>query len=546
MLSIEAVKLKKYYGDRLIFAIDELKIYDRECVGIVGLNGAGKTTLLNILSGFDPVYEGTVKIYGPCSYITQFAGVDNREIAPGIIGRLGIKNSNIETMSGGEKTRLKIACQINSDSKILIADEPTSSLDISGVRLLEKELSEYQGVILLVTHDRRLMDALCTRILEIEEGTVNQYSGNYSDYKRQKEEKAARQRYEYEQYVKEKKRLLSSYYEVKQRSKTMRSTPARMGNSEARLHKGGFKAKQAKLDKAAKALETRITQLKKKKKPLRQDKAVFDQHKKQEIKSRLVLSGEDLAKSFGQRMLFSGGSFQVAYGKKVAVVGDNGTGKSTLLRMIINKEAGIRIAGSAGIGYFNQELNQLDEKSSIIDNVSKNAVLIPEEIRLMLARLLFKRDDVYKNVEVLSGGEKVKTTLAQLLAGGHSLLLLDEPTNYLDINTIEALETLIKEYEGTVLFVTHDRAFIENAAEEVIVIQGRQLVHYRGKYSEYQAHLILKEKEIEEQNRIMCLENRMSEIMGQLCSVTKKEDYDALDQEYKRILRELREAKSGK
>lgn len=532
MLLIEAAGLKKYYRDRLIFTIDDLKIYDQERIGIIGINGAGKTTLLNILSGRDHRYEGTVRLNGQCAYITQLESTDLKEA-----------DSGTETMSGGEKTRLKIAQQLNTGSLILLADEPTSSLDLPGVGMLEKELKEYPGALILITHDRRLMDAVCTKILEIEEGVITQYPGNYSDYKRQKEEKTKRQQFEYEQYIKERKRLIASYYEVKQRVKAMRPTPVRMGNSEARLHKRGVGGKQAKLDKAAKALETRINQLGKKEKPIIQDKAVFDQAKRHNIRGKMVLCAENLNKSWGQKVLFQGGSFQVAYGKKVALIGDNGTGKSTLFKMIINQEEGIRTAGSSGIGYFSQELNQLDKQKSILENVSRDAVLSPEEIRLMLARLLFKRDDVYKTVGVLSGGERVKTTLAKLLAGGQSLLLLDEPTNYLDVSTLEALEDLINEYEGTVLFVTHDRAFIENTAEEVIVIKNHHLVHYMGKYSEYLESLILREQEIEKKNKIMCLENRLSEIMGQLCLATSKEKYDALDIEYKMTLRALKEAK---
>ncbi|HRU41907.1 MAG TPA: ATP-binding cassette domain-containing protein, partial [Candidatus Diapherotrites archaeon] len=259
MLLLEINGLKKYYGDRLILDIKDFKAYHGERIGIVGANGAGKTTLLDIIAGRNIPEEGSIKLYGEISYITQLDMEAASEVDNRMAKEFELYFNSLDTASGGEKTRFKIASSLSENNSILLADEPTSNLDIQGIELLEKKLAGYKGLILIVSHDRELLDKLCSKIVEIEGGELKQYSGNYSQYKLQKEMELERAQFEYDQYIDNKRALEEAIKEKKNKSATMKKAPSRMGNSEARLHKTGNQKAKANLDKAIKAMETRIS-----------------------------------------------------------------------------------------------------------------------------------------------------------------------------------------------------------------------------------------------------------------------------------------------
>ncbi|TEB07547.1 putative ABC transporter ATP-binding protein [Pelotomaculum schinkii] len=545
MLLLEANNIKKQYGDRLVFSIDSLKIYQNDRIGVVGINGCGKTTLLNVLTGNEFPGEGTVRRYGGHAYITQLDDPPDRALDRMMGKKFRVPDSEWETMSGGEKTRLKIARGFSAPCSILFADEPTCNLDLDGIRLLEEQLKKFEGALVIVSHDRSLMDALCAKILEIESGKVTEYAGNYSDYKRQKEAEIERRRFDYEQYVREKHRLTAAIIEIKQKSVAMKKTPSRMGNSEARLHRRKTGQKMAKVDRAAAAIEKRIGQLEKKEKPAKPVEVNMYLQEQGRLYCRSVITGQEVSKSFGNKLLFDKICFEVPAGRKVALVGDNGSGKTTLLKMIAAGEKGITLAQNARIGYFRQDLGILDEEKTILENVIKDSVFTQRDVRLMLAQLLFKDEYVHKKVKVLSGGERVKAALAKIFVSGYNIIVLDEPTNYLDIYSLEALEKVMKEYMGAILFVSHDRKFIDEIADQVIVLQKGKALQYAGNYSDYLQYMESKNQQKPEQERIMQLENRLNEVVGRLC-VSKQEDVEILNTEYEIILKELKRLrKSG-
>ena len=267
MLLVECRNLKKSYGDRLILDIENLCIYDHDRIGIVGVNGAGKTTLLNLLSKRIEPDEGWVKLYGRCSYISQLEPPQEAIIQPEIASKFQVHQTYRESMSGGEKTRFKLAAGLSHNNAIIFADEPTSNMDIEGIQLVESSLAKFAGALVLISHDRDLLDSLCTKIIEIERGKIKTYSGNYSKYIKQKTEEQNLAQFEYEQYVKEKKRLERTIISIREKGKSMRKTPRRMGNSEARLHKMGNQKAKANLDRAIKNVESRIKHLEVKEKP---------------------------------------------------------------------------------------------------------------------------------------------------------------------------------------------------------------------------------------------------------------------------------------
>ncbi|MBA4492766.1 ribosomal protection-like ABC-F family protein [Paenactinomyces guangxiensis] len=535
MFVLEASHLKKWFADRLVFALDQFQIKTGEKIGVVGVNGAGKTTLLRVLAGEEPADEGQVVRRGTMEWIRQFddSGYGGEPTLP-----------PASTMSGGEWTRSKIISALAEKPALLLADEPTSHLDIESVQWLEKELYQYAGAVLLISHDRALLDAVCTKILEVENGQVRLYQGNYSDYRRQKEHQRERARFEYEQYIAEKKRLTEAAIEKSRQSKSVLKAPKRMSNSEARIPLNKLKgsSKEAKLEKQAKAIRSRIEQLEKKEKPAELPQVQFDLDVFQPIHGKNALQIEHLHKRFGKKNLFDSFSCTIPAGKKVALLGRNGAGKTTLLKMIAAQVPGVKIAPSAKIGYFDQKLDHLDEEKSILDNVKKDSPYSEMFIRTILARLLFPQETVYQPVRLLSGGEKTKVALAKVFLSDANLLLLDEPTNFLDLFTREQLEHVLKAYPGTILFATHDRQLMMQLVDHVLVLDKGKAVYFAGSYEEYTENQRrtrdLSEQECKQQ--LLQAENQLTELIGRLSMPQKGEDQEQLEARYQELLKEIK------
>lgn len=537
MLILEAKDISKQYGDRLLFHIDALRIYSRDRIGVVGPNGAGKTTLINILAGKIPADSGDIHLYGEYSYITQLEDGLYQPVTAEMAKKFRVSGINVDKMSGGEIARFKLAQSFSKNPHILFADEPTSSLDIAGIKLLEDCLKSFKGALVIISHDRALLDILCNKILEVENRKVTQFSGNYSDYKVQKEAELRRGHFEYQQYLKEKNRLMAAMREKQQKSGAMKKTPSRMGNSEARLHKRKINSKRAKIDKSANAVKSRIEKLEGKEKPKEMPKIKMDIGEHLKLNCKVVVKGKDISKSFGGRVLFYAGSFQINNHSRTALLGDNGSGKTTLIRMIVDNQKGIKQAKGLKIGYFTQNMHQLDNSGTVLENVLKSSIYPVSEVRTLLARLLFKREDVHKEISFLSGGERVKVALAQLFVADINMLILDEPTNHLDIYSVEALEGVLKEYPGTLLLVSHDRRLIEQIADHLIVIENQKLIQFEGNFTDYLNHKV---SNAGNRARILHLENRLSDVISRLCIPAPGDDIPALDREYKEILEELK------
>lgn len=547
MQLIECGNIKKYYGDKIILDIDNLKIYLKDRIGIVGLNGAGKTTLINILSGRDSADEGWVNRNGSSSLIEQLEYEGHDKINIKIANKFGSSEVWKEYLSGGEKTRFKIAKSFEEESNIIFADEPTSNLDEEGIKLLENKFKEFKGAFVIISHDREFLDKLCNKIIELEDGKIKIYNGNYTSFKAQKEGEMQRKLFEYEQYEKEKRRLDAAIDETKGKVKNMRKAPARMGNSEARLHKMGNQKAKANLDRAVRNMEARIEHLEEKEKPKQLQKIKFDVDISSKLYGKIIISGKNINKAFEHKTIFKAAEFDIYNGSRTALIGPNGSGKTTLIKMIMYKDPSIKVAEGAKIGYFSQDMDILKDDLSIIENVMKDSIYDETFARILLARLLFKREEVYKKVYSLSGGEKVKVSFAKVLLSDINLLILDEPTNYLDIYSLEVVEEALKDYDKTLLFVSHDRRFVKNIANNIMEIQDYSLSTFRGTYDEYmdkKNNVDTSKEEIEKQ--ILVLENRLSELISKLSIPAKKQDTEELDAEYYKVLEQLKIAKKLK
>ncbi|NLV36085.1 MAG: ABC-F family ATP-binding cassette domain-containing protein [Clostridiaceae bacterium] len=530
MLLLDARNIKKYYADRLIIEVDELKIYTGDRIGVVGLNGSGKTTLMDILSGSIEPDEGHVRRYCEVAYIRQFEKGETERKEGKLISEFELNQKlQRDGLSGGELTRLKIVEAFSTDNALLFADEPTSNLDYKGIELLKQKLDRLDSFV-LISHDRSLLDTLCTHILEIRDGKVRMYNGNYTFYRQRYEMEQNRAACEYQKYISEKAALEDAISNRTKRAIKMRKAPKRMGNSEARLHTRAANEKQEKLHNTVGSLVTRLDKLEVKERPRELPSIKLDFSLTNPPENRFVITCEKLSFSYGHVPVFEDAGFRLCNGLKTALWGENGSGKTTLLNLIAssydvkssqthqslfsvnaadasryvadsgspnsNKNnacwnhggGNISIVPKARIAYFRQGFENLMPHETVLDNVMSDSVQQETVARTILARLLLQGDAVHKRVEVLSGGEKIKTAFAKLFVSNANVLLMDEPTNYLDMKSIEALENVLKEYEGTVLFVSHDRSFVNGIAERLLVIKDKGIEAFDGGLEEYEEY----------------------------------------------------------
>ena len=533
---LELNHVVKYVGERLLFSLGSLSIHQGDRVGLIGCNGSGKTTLLNIMAGTCPPDSGQIKRDAMISFVPQiefdvrFSGT----VEPKIAGELGVERHYAAFMSGGEKARYKFAAALSTQSDLLLLDEPSANLDMAGVELIQNRLREFAGALVLVSHDRQLLDAVCNVIWEIEDEKLHVYPGNYTCFLLQKREMQKRRQREYENYIHDRRELKAAILDRKIRSASIRQAPKRMGNSEARLHKMGDQKAKASLDRAVKAAETRLERLAVKEKPREKHPAKFDWRRPDSFYSKEVVRGIQVNCSFGQRTLLQEADFLLLNGQRVALVGPNGCGKTTLLKMIMTGNASIQVAAKARIGYFAQGMDDLDLERSILENVMSTSCWEEEQVRLILARLLFCREDVFKPVSIMSGGERTRVSLAKLLVGEANVLFLDEPTNYLDLPSLEALEEVLSEYQGTLLFASHDRQFVDKVATHLLLFEMGKLHCFAGNYSRYLAGT-KEETPNEDKETQMILKHRRSEILSRLSVTKDKTEMEKLEQEYRKL-----------
>jgi len=469
---LKAQNIKKEYGIQEILEIDTLQIEDFDRIGLVGKNGAGKSTLMSILAGDLEPDEGYVKRFCPIARIRQSQETEG-SVQGSYISRLGLKDSALK--SGGERTRLAIGAAFSQNAPLLMADEPTTNLDLEGILLLEKMMAGFRGAILLISHDRALLDRICTTIWELEDGKLRVFEGNYSQWTAQKERERNFEQFQYDQYQKEKKRLTQNIRDFREQSRQMIKPPKQMSSSEWMLYKGGAAVRQGHVQARTRATLSRLEHLEKRERPAQLPEVSMKLPDSKKIRARYAISVRDLTIQYGEKTVFQKLNFFLPSGTRTVIAGPNGSGKSSLIRAIWDRVPGVSITSEASIAYLSQEQDTLNPKKTVLENVLADAAF-PEHIcRAVLDNLCMSPLDIKKPVFLLSGGERVKTALAKVLVSGCNLLILDEPTNHIDVYTMAGLEHLLSSYDGTLLAVSHDRAFIEHVADQVYVMRDGHL-----------------------------------------------------------------------
>ena len=445
---------KSYVGQSVLKEVS-FHLEEKEKAAIVGINGSGKTTLLRCILGIEEADEGGIAFSKDkkMAYLAQQHADMEQE------------DEENESLSGGQKTKKRLEEILMEKPDLLILDEPTNHLDIGSIQWLEKVLKRYDGAVLLVSHDRYFLDKIVTKVIDLERGKARMYLGNYTAYVEKKKmiREAERKAYENQQ--------------------------AEIKHQEAVIEK----LKQFNREKSIKRAESREKLLSKVER-LEQPEDLQNEMRllfmPREASGNDVLVAKDLGKSFDGKRLFSHGTFSIQRGEHVAVIGDNGTGKTTLLKilngLIQADEGEFRLGSKVKIAYYDQEHAVLHMEKTLFDEIQDTYPdMNNTRVRNVLAAFLFTGDDVYKKVGDLSGGERGRVSLAKLMLSDANFLILDEPTNHLDIQGKEVLEEAIRNYEGTVLYVSHDRYFINRTATRIMELFSNRFDNYIGNYDYY-------------------------------------------------------------
>ena len=531
MIILSAQHIAKSFGVNAVLRDVSLTVQQGDRIGLVGVNGCGKSTLMRILAGLDAQDGGEISLVRGLrvGYLAQqnmvtsgetvwnelqkvyeqvfamekklreledemahahtdaqrFAqlsadydrltqrfeeagGYSWKSMVSGVLNGLGFKPAQydqcVDSLSGGEQTRLCLARLLLQKPDLLLLDEPTNHLDMETLQWLENYLAVYKGSVLVISHDRYFLDHVCTGIVEILMGSSEQYNGNYTRYIAQRQERfESRMRaYEIQQKEIERQQAIIARYRMFNREKSIR---------------------------AAESREKALDRMEKLEKPV-DERAIRFSFEARRRTGEDVLQLTEMSKSFGEKHLFHDLTLRVRAGDRVALIGPNGVGKSTLIKIIVGEELPdtgfIRYGSNVDIGYYDQHQSTLHADKTVLDEIwDRFPQMEQSNVRGALGMFLFTGDDVFKPIHTLSGGEKGRVALTALMLRKDNLLLLDEPTNHLDMDSREVLEDALTDFGGTIITVSHDRYFINRIANRIIEMQPDGVTEYIGNYDDY-------------------------------------------------------------
>lgn len=477
-LLIEIFDVHKHYGTKNLFNINHLTVSSGDRIALIGANGSGKSTLLKILRGNLDPDKGHIDRLGSMAYLEQPQGdyehVDYFETDPYFMGVLDVYNN--EGYSGGERTKRALADVLSTNPEILLLDEPTTNMDMKSVENLERILESYQGAYIIVSHDIAFIDTVANKLWIIENNAIRVFEGTYALWEAQKKLEFQTEQDAYDAAVREKKRLEAEVRAIREQARKVIKKPKHMSSKEARLYQGTASIQQGHVQKRAKAMLSRKNHKPLPQRPLNLDPINIKLGAKEHIRAHNVISGENVRLTAGNSVLLEDAFFDVASNKKTVILGNNGCGKTTLIQAIISGHPDIKVNPQVRIGVFSQFHESLDTTMDVFNNVMSKTIESQGHVRTVLHNLRFTDDDIIKPISVLSGGERAKLVLAQLIVSDINMLILDEPTNHLDLDTQDAILGMLQLWTHTMLIVTHDRRVIEQLTDDVLMFESKHIV----------------------------------------------------------------------
>ncbi|MDV4150737.1 ABC-F type ribosomal protection protein [Clostridium sp. AL.422] len=582
MFELSLVNVKKYMEATLVLKNINFQVYSGEKVGIVGVNGSGKSTILRLIAGilpmdycvgypgatspgydegfinmpsgatsayleqipqyedgikvidvlkmaFHEVYkieekmheleekmrllegeelERTLKRYSNLLQSYEVKGGYNTEeklgrICTGLKFTESFLDKDFNLLSGGEKTTVILGKILMDNPDILLLDEPTNHLDMDSIEWLEGYLKRYEGIVIIVSHDRYFLDNVVNKIVEIEDMESETYKGNYSSYVKLKEEK-----------------LIEEMHNYKEQQKEIKS----MENTIKELRDWAIRGGSSKFFKRAASMAKRLEKMKNSdeaQKPKVENKTMKLNFKSSERSGNETIKAEGLCKSYDDKIIFNEADLLVNFKERVALIGPNGSGKTTFLRILLGEEAPdkgrVELGANVRLGYLPQVITFSNEDHTVLQAFRDNISILEGQARQYLSKFMFFGNSVFKKVKSLSGGERIRLKLSILLYEDINLLILDEPTNHLDIDSIETFEEALEEFKGTIFFISHDRYFINKISERVIAIEDYKFKSYLGNYDYY--------KEIQDKLKLE-KESRIIEEQKEIKKEKKKKEVD--------------------
>jgi ATP-binding cassette, subfamily F, member 3 len=549
MLEMKLMGVKKFMEATLVVENISFEAYEGDKVGIVGANGSGKSTILKLIAGVEqmhyypgypqtssygydeglinlprgatrayleqtPVYPEVLKVidvlnfafeevddiekqmrelelqmqnlegeplekalnkYSNLLLLFEVKGGYEREeklskVCTGLRFSESFLNKEFDLLSGGEKTTVVLGKLLIHNPDILLLDEPTNHLDMEAIEWLEGYLKNYKGIIIIVSHDRYFLDNVVNKIVEIEDMRSIAYKGNYSSFVNQKEENM---RIQFEHFREQQKKINS----MEQTVKDLRDWALRGGND--------------KFFRRAASIQKRLNKLDRIDKPIFERRNMRLDLKAAERSGNETIKAVGLTKSYGDKVIFKNSNVLIEYGERVGLIGPNGSGKTTFLKMLLGEEAPdagvVELGANVMAAYLPQKITFNDEELTVLEAFREDISILEGKAREYLSKFMFYKNSVFKKVKHLSGGERIRLKLGMLLYQDINLLILDEPTNHLDIDSIETLEEALEDFKGTIFFISHDRYFINKIGERVIAVEDYNLKSYLGNYDYYRS-----------------------------------------------------------
>ncbi|MEH7303272.1 ribosomal protection-like ABC-F family protein [Neobacillus drentensis] len=559
---LKVTGLDKNFQLRKVLDQIHFEIKNGERIGLVGYNGTGKTTLANILFGKILPDQGHIEKREDLKigYLSQSIDYEMNDFHESIFGsanntmyqhtkELGLKKvydweeTRLSHLSGGEKLKLALSMIWSSKPDFLILDEPTNHLDFTGIEWLVSELEKFHGPVLIISHDRHFLDRTVKRIFELENSKIHFYNGNYSNYRKDKQQRMEAHRHQYNVQQSQIELVEKQMEQLKSWSDKAHQTSTKQSRDYG--YKEYHRAKAKKRDNQVKSKMKRLqNELEKNKieKPL-DEAAVKFQFENQGKRGRRIIEAKNLGKGFTDGTLFHESHFYINHGERIGLLGENGCGKSTLLKMILDQESvssgELWRSDSIQIAYLSQDVADLPAEKTAIEALGftdRESIL---KARTLFANLGLKEALITKPISTLSLGERTRVKLVEILMKEYDVLILDEPTNHLDLPSREQLERTLADFTGTIITVSHDYYFLNKLCDRLLVFEGKQIKRVEMKPEEY---LNKNEKGGQSsKEQLLIIENRIASILGELSTIDQKDSkYLVLDQEFNELLKQKR------